>query len=666
MLLIFLLLILGLPQIHLFDSQNDNTSEANISQDNITNCDYFDLRNTKEELLRLTSLQKKRDGRLYRKLNLKKLKNKKLINIKKRLKRLRSKQINLINDLPDEIYQCPNNLNCEIEDLLGDHNSILTNSKKYRRALVNFNKIQNQYYGINKVNIILKNKKYYKSIKDLLSFMPTYYSVCLNDLDDDVDVDKPDTLPTPSPTPTVSPTPKPSPSPSPSPTTSPTPKPSPSPSPSPTTSPTPSPSPTITPTPINFCGDGLRAGSEICDGQDFGLAAGIQTGQKWQKCSSNCTIKPLEVFPNIAPTYPGCTNDVQGKICKNLTYAAGSTRRKLDLFLPNSNVHTPVVLILHPGSWVGGSKDDWCGSGGQNEWVVLLRNAGIASACANYSYSSTASFPTQIHEAKAAVRFLRSKFIEYKLDPEKIGTFGASAGGHQSAMLGTSIANDSLDNFSMGIPNFSSSVQGVFILVGPTFFYPVQFVSNGSQDDALYKYLGVKNSSDPTYPVVAALANASAYVNGNEPPFLTNYGSLDRLIPPLHGNLLDQKLKTFNKDSTFITYQGGHGDFFTTPVINEMVSFFVNKMKNVTSPVNYFCERGDWAGRLNRPGLIKKADAQENPDERFYCAYNGVIYRCANSTNQNEINYWNTMSTQAPQGMINGSFICNGQKWVVN
>src|SRR5207244_967611 len=89
----------------------------------------------------------------------------------------------------------------------------------------------------------------------------------------------------------------------------------------------------------------------------------------------------------------------------------------------------PVVVWIHGGAWRGGNKTR-CPA-------VFLTGKGFAVVSVNYRLSQHAVFPAQIEDCKAAIRWLRANAKQYQLDPDHIGVWGASAGGHLVALLGT-------------------------------------------------------------------------------------------------------------------------------------------------------------------------------------------------------------------------------------
>ena len=119
------------------------------------------------------------------------------------------------------------------------------------------------------------------------------------------------------------------------------------------------------------------------------------------------------------------------EVLKDLPYVEnGHARNKLDLYLPkDAKGPLPVVVWVHGGAWRAGSKD-----GCRAAW---LTGKGYAVASINYRLSQHAVFPAQIEDCKAAIRWLRANAGKYHFDPDHIGVWGESAGGHLVALLGT-------------------------------------------------------------------------------------------------------------------------------------------------------------------------------------------------------------------------------------
>ncbi|MCA8991197.1 MAG: alpha/beta hydrolase fold domain-containing protein [Planctomycetaceae bacterium] len=139
----------------------------------------------------------------------------------------------------------------------------------------------------------------------------------------------------------------------------------------------------------------------------------------------------------------------------------GHERQVLDLYLPESTGKPrPLVLWIHGGAWRAGDKNS-------GPWMPLLEK-GFVVASMNYRLSQHATFPAQIEDCKAAVRWLKQHAKEYEIDPDHFGAWGSSAGGHLVALLGTSGDIPTLEGTSE--TDVSSRVQAVCDWFGPTDF----------------------------------------------------------------------------------------------------------------------------------------------------------------------------------------------------
>jgi hypothetical protein len=118
----------------------------------------------------------------------------------------------------------------------------------------------------------------------------------------------------------------------------------------------------------------------------------------------------------------------------------------LDLFcpFPIPVEPLPAVVYIHGGGWDGGQR-----SGGMAPWLCpLLATQGFLAVTISYRLSYQAIFPAQIHDVKAAVRWLRANAEHYHLHPERIGVWGFSAGGHLAALAGVTGDLPSLEGTS--------------------------------------------------------------------------------------------------------------------------------------------------------------------------------------------------------------------------
>jgi acetyl esterase/lipase len=144
----------------------------------------------------------------------------------------------------------------------------------------------------------------------------------------------------------------------------------------------------------------------------------------------------------------------------------GDTERKLDMARPEKlDKSVPCIVVIHGGAWRGGNKSVHVG--GPFPGIFDFAKEGYVSVSVGYRLIPKARFPAQVEDVKCAVRFLRANADKYKIDPNRIGAIGFSAGAHLSMMLGTMDKEDGLEGDG-GNPDQSSKVQAVVAYFGPT------------------------------------------------------------------------------------------------------------------------------------------------------------------------------------------------------
>jgi acetyl esterase/lipase len=282
------------------------------------------------------------------------------------------------------------------------------------------------------------------------------------------------------------------------------------------------------------------------------------------------TAQPLRAEPPL-PAGVDLVRDVQ--------FGTGGGRPlRLHLLRPRTMppAPMPVLVWIHGGAWQSGSKD------GGIPMLGRFAQRGYLGASVEYRLSQEAIFPAQIEDCKCAIRFLRAKAKEYHLDPDRIGAWGSSAGGHLVALLGTSGDAKDLEGKG-GWQEFSSRVQAVCDWFGPTDFLKMD--AAGSQlkhdgpDSPESRLIGGPIQANPEK---AARANPITYVTRDDPPFLIMHGDQDPLVPLNQSELLFAALKKAGVDAALHVVKGaGHG--FGGREIDAMVdAFFDARLKKLT------------------------------------------------------------------------------------
>lgn len=237
----------------------------------------------------------------------------------------------------------------------------------------------------------------------------------------------------------------------------------------------------------------------------------------------------------------------------------------------------PVIVFVHGGGWFEGHRNRGIGP------LVHFAERGYLCASVEYRLSGEAKFPAQIEDVKEAVRFLRAKAKEFHLDPERIGVWGQSAGGHLAALLGTSGDVKEFEGAG-GWRKFSSRVQAVVDWNGPVdFLEPVQMKWWAERkDDAFFRLIG--GAADANREK-ALRATPATYATPDDPPFLIIHGDADEVVLPSQSESLYNALKRAGVDATLNVLKGaGHfGVDGVSPLPNELAAtmdaFFDKNLK---------------------------------------------------------------------------------------
>ena len=245
---------------------------------------------------------------------------------------------------------------------------------------------------------------------------------------------------------------------------------------------------------------------------------------------------------------------------------------RLDIYSPKSITHPlPVVLRIFGNRWSRGSKN--------HPPPLNLIPQGYIIVSIDYRLSGEAPFPAAIEDCKAAVRWIRASATTYHFDPDHIGAWGHSAGGHLAALLGTSGGVAELEGAGDN-SSFSSRVQAVCDMSGPSDilqFY--EAVSNSNErmariaKSSIEGFLGGPVEQNRAKAIAAS---PTTYVGKDDPPFLIIHGENDMSIPVSQSEVLASKLKAAGVQVTLIVAEGrGHG--VGGPAFAREITSFFNK-----------------------------------------------------------------------------------------
>ena len=264
------------------------------------------------------------------------------------------------------------------------------------------------------------------------------------------------------------------------------------------------------------------------------------------------------------------TTYAQPKILKDIKYATTPEKQLfLDLYMPTNATKPALMVWIHGGAWSGGSKENP---------PTEFTEHGFALASINYRLSGEAKFPAQIHDIKAAIRFLRANAQKYGFDADKIILWGSSAGGHLAVLAGVTNGNADLEGNLGENLQTSSKVQVILDYYGPTNLTTIlkQSTPHGLnvRTPALELLFG-----KPVKDISAELSLASPvfHIDKNDPPLFICHGDQDIQVPinqsiELYGKYKQAGLKV---EMEFIYGAAHGGKEYTNPVLIEQVLKFL-------------------------------------------------------------------------------------------
>jgi acetyl esterase/lipase len=213
------------------------------------------------------------------------------------------------------------------------------------------------------------------------------------------------------------------------------------------------------------------------------------------------------------------------EIQHDIEYArAGDLSLKLDLYIPDRKARMPLVLWVHGGAWRSGSK--------KSMPLGKFVGEGYAVASVDYRLSTQAKFPAQVHDIKAAIRFLRGHGEQWHLPTKKIVVAGDSAGGHLAALVGVSNGNSELEGDIGNERNQTSDVQGIISFYGAANLTTILKQSTPHGLEVRVPALDLLLGGQPdAVPVLARLASPVFHVAHGVPPLLLLHGDQDPQMP---------------------------------------------------------------------------------------------------------------------------------------
>ena len=247
---------------------------------------------------------------------------------------------------------------------------------------------------------------------------------------------------------------------------------------------------------------------------------------------------------------------------------------RLDLYMPDAAA-APLLVWIHGGAWENGNKSAMP--------MAPFVERGFAVASLDFSPASKARFPGQVHEIKAAIRFLRAQAKRYGYAAERIGVAGASSGAHLAAMVGTSNGNAELEGTLGDHRGESSDVHAIVSYFAATNLTTILAQSTpfglNIREPALTRLLG---AAPKDAEQLARLASPVFQVDRGDPPLLLLHGDQDPQMPINQSHELEGAYEREGLEVDFIVVHGAaHGGnaFYAAGNVERVAAFLATHLR---------------------------------------------------------------------------------------
>ncbi|HWA24611.1 MAG TPA: alpha/beta hydrolase [Lacunisphaera sp.] len=243
-----------------------------------------------------------------------------------------------------------------------------------------------------------------------------------------------------------------------------------------------------------------------------------------------------------------------GEVRKDIAFARiEGTELKLDLYLPDHGKPAGVIVWVHGGAWRAGSR-----AGVDLKGMTAF---GWAVASVDYRLSTQAKFPAQIHDIKAAIRYLRAEAGHLGLPADKFVIAGSSAGGHLAALVGVTNGHKELEGTIGDNAGVSSDVQAIVDLYGASNLTTILKQSTPHGLSVRVPALDLLLGGQPdAVPDLAKLASPVFHVDAHDPPLLMLHGDQDPQMPINQSHELAGAYEAAGRPVVFKAVHGsGHG-----------------------------------------------------------------------------------------------------------
>lgn len=258
---------------------------------------------------------------------------------------------------------------------------------------------------------------------------------------------------------------------------------------------------------------------------------------------------------------------------KDVAYDSGHASQKLDVYLAKTDKRLPTMIHFHGGGWRAGSKNS------VPAWLLnAVRDGWMNVVSVEYRFTDVAPHPAQVNDCLRAIQFVRQNAEMWKIDADRIGVTGGSAGGHLS--LWVALHDDARDATSIDpVKQQSSRVACAVSFAGPTDWSLLSELEH--KHPAYRQLLGYEPGTPANQMDAKGKTDVSpiSFVSRDDPPIMQVHGNKDDIVPIEHAQRMNEQLKSTGVKSELVVVEGGnHGVAGAGPQVSEKATAFVRSL----------------------------------------------------------------------------------------
>lgn len=240
-----------------------------------------------------------------------------------------------------------------------------------------------------------------------------------------------------------------------------------------------------------------------------------------------------------------------------------------DIYTPTNAVGPfPAVIFIHGGMWIVNDRLQY------TDFAIGMARSGFVSITIDYKTGFDGTFEQQVLDIKDAVRWVRQNADQYNIDPDRIGMFGSSSGGHLAALAAWAEDGEGLGDDP---PGTDSTINSLYLLYGVyTFKAPV----GGFIGRTIISFSGARNDMDQE---TFTKWSADTYINGGEPVTLMVHGTKDSTAPPEVAREIAEELRANGAPALVFPWPNGiHGFGELRPWTRPLIFYTVQQFFQAT------------------------------------------------------------------------------------